>query len=360
MPFRGRQFLTRNHVFALSLAGLAVFAAFGVLGDRSNGFRLRWGPEFARFQPEDKNFFRYVGCASNPKKFVAPEHACSYGEGEARIAVVGDSHARALVYELSQAASKRGLKVTQFTYEGCPPILDVYRADQGTDHRCYEHNKATFEYLARKPELHYVVLVARWPLYLERARFDNGEGGVEKGQPTRLDLVANGTRLTTPEKERLAGLQQRMQRTIRSYAAAGKEVIVVQSVPEAGWYVPDYLMKLLSRHGTLAPADGSTSFAVYEARARHATEVFADLQGARNVVLVRPAQHLCNTVVPGRCVTHLNAVPLYRDADHLSNLGVRLIVEDIMRVIPQNALAAVHAPDKADTMPATRTDGALR
>lgn len=360
MPFRGRQLLTRKSVFAVSAAGLALFAGFGVLGDASSGFRMRWGPEFARFQPEDKNFFRYVGCASNPKKFIAPEQACSYGQGEARIAVVGDSHARAIVYELAQAAQKRGMKVTQFTYEGCPPILDVYRADQGSNHRCYEHNKATFEYLARNPGLEYVVLVGRWPLYLEGARFDNGEGGVEKGLPTRLDLVVDGKRATTAEEARLAGIQQRMARTIGSYVAAGKKVIVVQSVPEAGWHVPEYLMKALSRRGALAPADGSTSFAVYERRSRHAAEVFSGLQDQKNVVLVQPARHLCNIFVPGRCVTHLESVPLYRDADHLSNLGVHLIVEDIMRAIPQNAIAAAHNLHTPAPTTATSPDGAFR
>jgi peptidoglycan/LPS O-acetylase OafA/YrhL len=340
VPFRARKFLDRKHIFALSAAGLVFFAAFGALGEASSGFRMRWGPEFARFQPEDRNFFRYVGCASNPKKFIPPEKACAYGAGEPRIAVVGDSHARALVYELSEAARKRDFKVAQFTYEGCPPILDVYRADQETDHRCYEHNKATFDYLARTPGLQYVVLAARWPLYLEGARFDNKEGGVEKGQATRLDLVVNGTRVSTPGPGRIAGIQERMQQTIRAYVAAGKKVIVVQAVPEAGWYVPEYLTKVLSRRGVLSPADGSTSLAVYESRSRHAAEAFDGMSRQEGVAFVQPARHLCNTVVRGRCVTHLDAVPLYRDADHLSNLGVRLIVEDIMRNIRESPLNA--------------------
>jgi peptidoglycan/LPS O-acetylase OafA/YrhL len=357
-PFRRGQFLERERVFALSATGLAAFAVFGALGNASAGFGMRWGPEFARYQPENQNFFRYTGCASNPKRFIPPEQACSYGEGEARIAVVGDSHARALVYELSEAARKRGIKVTQFTYEGCPPILDVYRADQGIDHRCDENNRATFEYLARNRQLEYVVLASRWPLYLERGRFDNGEGGVDKGQPAVLDLVVDGKRQSSAEAQRVAGIQQRIRSTIAGYLAAGKKVIVVQPVPEVGWYVPDYLMKALSRKGALAPADASISLAAYQARSRRASEALAAVGSHEKLIFVQPARHLCNTVVPGRCVTHLDGVPLYRDADHLSNLGVHLIVEDILRHIPENTLAMRHEPHPRLSAAASGTNGA--
>ena len=346
-PFRDRRRYSRTSIFAFSAMGLVALTAFGMAGHLSDGFRSRWGAEFAEFQPENRNFFRYTGCASNPKKFIPPQEACSYGgDGEARIAVIGDSHARSLVYELSESAKKRGLKVTQFTYEGCPPILDVYRADQKDDHRCFENNKATFDYVAAHPSLEYVVLAARWPFYLERARFDNAEGGVEKGLPAVLDLVVDGVKQSSPEPQRVAGVQERMRATVMRYLAAGKKVIVVEPVPEVGWYVPDYLMKTLSRKGTLQQADGSTSYATYLARSKTARDTFEQLGKQENLLLVRPDQHLCNTAMPGRCITHLGSVPLYRDADHLSNAGVQMIVEDILREVSARGFVATPSPQR--------------
>ena len=55
---------------------------------------------------------------------------------------------------------------------------------------------------------------------------------------------------------------------------------------------------------------------------------------------------LCNTTMPGRCITHLGSVPLYRDADHLSNAGVQLIVEDILRELSARGFVAAQSPQR--------------
>jgi hypothetical protein len=39
---------------------------------------------------------------------------------------------------------------------------------------------------------------------------------------------------------------------------------------------------------------------------------------------------LCDTTQPGRCITYKDGSILYRDDDHLSNAGAKLILEEIV------------------------------
>ena len=38
----------------------------------------------------------------------------------------------------------------------------------------------------------------------------------------------------------------------------------------------------------------------------------------------------CKKILPDRCLVQFNYKPLYYDADHLSNFGAKLLVEEII------------------------------
>lgn len=53
----------------------------------------------------------------------------------------------------------------------------------------------------------------------------------------------------------------------------------------------------------------------------------------KNLIRVRPDKILCDTLIPGRCVTQIGNEVLYYDDDHLSNKGAQLVIDEAMKFI---------------------------
>jgi hypothetical protein len=117
---------------------------------------------------------------------------------------------------------------------------------------------------------------------------------------------------------------------VKEFLNAGKRIVLVYPVPEVGWPVPDMAAKQIFLTGK--PADDiSTDYGVQKKRNAPATAVLDALGDHPNILRVRPDRILCDTFIKGRCIAHLNGVPLYYDSQHLTNAGARFIAAKIAR-----------------------------
>ena len=261
--------------------------------------------------------------------------------------VLGDSHLKRLLVPLLEQLERRGGTLVPLTMNGCIYVVGVDRLTDGTTHPCTsELNRrrraavlARLAPLARAApiareapiEAPIVVLGGRLQWYLEEVPFDNREGGRE----SRIDwprLVPAGGGWDERAPVDTIGLHFR--ETVDDLLRHGLRVVLVYPIPEVGWDVPAALALRMSEStgaaGRLADLDLSTDYGVFLERTASAYRVLDGVPDHPRLVRVLPERLLCNSTKEGRCVTHGDREVYYRDDDHLSLAGSRLLVSAIV------------------------------
>ncbi len=318
-PFRDRNRISTPFMLRSVAVACVVLVAFFAASRTTRGFDYRF-PKGEFFASSGSGVaLANQGCRRD--KFEPWDKACVFGAGVPRVAIVGDSHAAAMVGPLAMALQTRSISLVDLHVTGCLPVRNFLRANTGD--RCRRQDDA-FDYLIRSPQIDTVVIVARWATKFENSRFNNKEGGIEFGSDTQLypDVARIGRPITIDEA---------LIEIVAELGKAGKKIVIVYPIPEVGWDVPNYMSKLKQRG--LLKDDISTSYDVFRERTRR---VYAALDGLPDTVVtgrVYPETHFCNTVRPGRCMASLGFKALYNDTNHLSGMGATFVAESIVEKI---------------------------
>jgi peptidoglycan/LPS O-acetylase OafA/YrhL len=309
-PFRGRSVVTRKQVFTFAWMSSASIIVLGLLAQPAASLPQRLSPEMLQAEAWSKDI-NPRACVAKRNKKLKP---CYYGpRGPRSVVLVGDSHGEAVANALAEQLAPSGVSLVSWTMSGCPPLPGTYRVG----YKCSEQNSQIHAYLESGDSPQTVVLVARWTLHINGDRFDNGEGGVEFGEPAvNIPVGAGDDFVRSPDRvERLAGIWKK---SVMDLLAMGKRVVLVYPIPEVGWDVPRRLAQLMRAHpGRNEPI--TTSYDVFTARSRNAYVALDSIGNPPNLVRVRPAEVFCNSFMAGRCVAAINGIPLYRDDDHVNN-----------------------------------------
>jgi peptidoglycan/LPS O-acetylase OafA/YrhL len=244
--------------------------------------------------------------------------------------LVGDSHAEAIQLALEEALVARGRSAYAFTTGGCTPIAGVALDAAAVFEPCLQMNRYIVDRFLQDHRIATILLMSRWTAHWAGAPFDNGEGGVEPrlfpgSEGAVLTGVSAGARTT--DKSAIATIY----RDAIAALAARARVVLIYPVPEAGWDVPAMIAEHYARGAPIPPDAASVSAATFRRRNAPIHALFDGI--ATPVMRIRPDHLFCDTVVPGRCVTHQGGTPLYYDDDHLSDAGARLVVNDVMKAI---------------------------
>lgn len=331
-PFRDRsrwtfkKIIGSASVVSLLFIGLGVFLHFtNGLQNQASALTLNLIKATESINPRQKE------CEAGPGHYIAPSKACALGDqnAEARIALIGDSHADALFDSLDKTLKKNNKKSLFLSYAACPPITGLTLLTAPQTHLCREYNDDVFSFLIQSNQIETIVMAARWTIYIEGNRFNNGQGGSEFGSfipATVFDKIAESKN----ENERQKFVAQAYQSSVLKLLNKGKKVILIYPTPEVGWNVPEYLFKSVhvwQKKLTLDSA--STDFAVYQKRNQKALAALDAIGDHPNLIRIYPEKIFCNSVVPNRCVTHENGIPFYYDDNHLTQLGASKIIEQI-------------------------------
>lgn len=328
-PFRRANLVGRRAIFTFSAAGIAAFLAFAGASQATKGFAFRIPAEALRLaQAADDKNPRVDECVSGSHRYLPPAQSCVIGDGSNVVGVLfGDSHADAMAHALGQALTREKLGLRLVWYSSCPPVPGVQHPSKGLDHRCADYVREALDLLKADPKLVNVVLMARWPAYLEGTMFDNGEGGVEGRDPLTVDGVEYRGK-TRSEAERRAFLAGRYADAVRALLAMGKRVVLVEPVPEMGRQTPNAMAK--SQMMGLADKAVSSASDVVRARFAATLAAFAGLGDAPELRRVRPQEIFCDTFVKGRCVGADGDKVFYFDDNHLSGAGAALVAPHIV------------------------------
>ncbi len=338
-PFRDKTFLSRSQVFVSSALVGGLLIVLGLFGHFNEGFSDRV-PSWAHsaINPKKSNWSLLNNC-NNPIQSFPDISICKLGSDKSdfKIALWGDSHAEAIVSAFDNKLKELEISGGFIRNKYCGAIAGISTTKDINDvSRCERSQDALIAYL-KTLDLQDIIILNRWTLQTlpvdgidESSFFDNHEGGVEAFPDMQTYTLNNAGVFTTNYKDKSKAVIKFIER----FSDSGAQVVVIGAIPEVGWDVSQYNMKVILQTGRI-PEFISTSYNRYLERNQFIINTLSDINN-KLVHVVDPALIFCNNELVGRCVAQVEKTPLYYDNDHLSMAGANLLIEDVFNVIPNN------------------------
>lgn len=330
-PFRNGQLNTKQVYSILLCVSLLVIIACLTIKLKA-GFPERLPPIVAS---ASSSIERTTQCFTPEKCVYNPEQDKS-------IFMLGDSHMMGMETSFLDYAMNHGFTLTTLNRSECQytPNLDRLDRETGKAHKC----SANFQDYRRNNLLNappsIVVIGGRLATLLNEDYFDNQEGGREsdieetfKGGLQQRVLQYKDTPMIS-KSERVNATINEYQKGILELAEYGHQVVLIYPIPEVGWDVPKHLMKQLRGiphhkfNEILNETPITTSSEVYHKRQKSSFAVLDEIQHP-NIHRVYPHEIFCDSSITKRCITHDQKNLYYKDDDHLSLHGSKLLMKKI-------------------------------
>jgi peptidoglycan/LPS O-acetylase OafA/YrhL len=267
----------------------------------NNGFKSRFDDNINMMDTAlntHSNVLRSECHSSLSDAKIKPNKDCLIGDKSSPIKglLLGDSHANHNTGFLDVIAKKEGVNIQDYTLDRCPPIIDLYWGkSEYKAKECKARNDIGMEH-AISNDFDFIVLSASWPNERSSMIFNENKGGFLAGKDIEYELTT------------------KVEETINFYHKNKMKVIVITDAPFINNNKPNCPLKKELFNDSL---DCSTS----DSRNVFLDKVFKSLElKYDNLLVVEPRDLVCEK---GICQLSLNGVPLYRDADHLNDLGSR-------------------------------------
>lgn len=244
---------------------------------------------------------------------------CSFGEGEVRAILVGDSHASMLLTSMLDALGETAsVSIIAASYTSCPTVFGIELVNQQL--RCREFNDFITKQLESLPGVP-IIVSNRLSAYIFG---DHKPESPTHGVPSILIRE-------TPagESDSVASIFADRLLSTACQLAAEREVYWIQPIPEMPVDVPRWMARQALISGTVT----NVSTPIDSVRERHAfaNQVLETAVANCGIRLLDPLPLLCDD---SRCSGSLGGVPLYYDEHHLSEIGNKRltpIFESILR-----------------------------
>lgn len=339
LPFRNSHIIKKQTLYKVMGVMALVLVLFGVFGRKTDGYRLafRLDPNIMKIEAQNLEVFEanVKKCWKSIDENPDVGAACKFGltNFNPSVALVGDSHAGALLRELDLYSQKNNISAVGYTYRSCPPLFNTLPIPYtNSDMTCSRLRESFFSNLGNSNTPQTLIVSARWANLVEQKKFDNKEGGKEFGEDWVWDIGSQ------KDKDYTVLMQKKIIDSVNLMLKNGHKVVLVYPIPEVGWDVPSRLAKIYKVQGRLQPRDGSTSYQTYIDRNKNAYHALNSIKDHVNLIRFKPSDILCNTYVQDRCIVHINSMPLYFDDDHLSDLGARMMINGIFRELHRHKM----------------------
>ncbi|WP_377194751.1 acyltransferase family protein [Ruegeria meonggei] len=315
-PFRipaGKGGFSRGRIFAGAGIGAALILGLAVTLVAKEGVPSRVPAELAAKMNKFKESHYLMDAC---RRWVEGEEPCKIGapvqaEAGPRVVVWGDSHAGSLLPGINSWLKDNGIPGKAFVKFGCPALLGVRRADMAPVHGCDTYNEMVARYIEQLPDLDAVVVASRWALATEGVRVSGEEG--------KSAVLAASDERPTGIADNPKHVEQGLKRLLQRLRGRGIEVLIVGSIPEIGFNVPDALAGSAAFGTRLRVPPSREEF---DHRNTRSYAILAAAGREFGVALARPADILCEEF----CRIQLDGRPVYRDDDHLSEFGANWIM----------------------------------
>ena len=280
----------------------ALLILISITGIYYDGYKQRFSPTIVNMEKALKTYSsesRKMCHASYRRSEELPINECVFGESpneNVDLFVFGDSHANHLIPMFESLAKDAGIKGQDYTLDRCLPIFNL---NWGSNHHkaelCRKRNDTAAKHIQNN-NFNYVALAASWPDIETRRIFTN-------------ERVENNT-----EKERL--ITQKLTNTLQLIIDSGARPILIEDTPTLGGKSPKCPIKKSIFNENLNCDIKLQPNKLFGTLISEMKEKFPQL------IVIQPSQLFCNDL---QCKMMIGDTPLYRDDDHLNEVGASLI-----------------------------------
>ena len=347
-PFRNKNITTLKNLsfYLLSIVLILLFLSFNT--SKHNGYSNLVPDYFKEFKINDKSgnpLFKKLRKKEDVEKIDSTNK--SKNPFFDTVLMIGDSHAGDFEDDMKKVLSKRETNLINLSY------LNIFSLDFTNVRPNGEKRfiKDEFDEILNEQNVSTIILMSRFPFYWHKSGFDSEQGadGIEIATawaPVPYFLDKNNKRLE--EKNRKEMIEKSFNESLIKILNMNINVIIVYPVPEVGLWVPDTLAgRILPRLKIKSMLDNfldDTSFinlpktkyltTSYDLYLKRNKEVFKMLDKTQhpNLYRIYPHKKLCDYQIKNRCITHTKNNIYYRDHNHLSIDGRKLIIPEFIDV----------------------------
>jgi peptidoglycan/LPS O-acetylase OafA/YrhL len=319
-PFRTGARIPRGAIFRFSTVSLAGLAVLGAAGQFSRGYGFR--PQMQQVAIDIPNV-RMVHCFNSGLRTVAQIRAgdiCTVGGEVIQAAIIGDSHAGALLDSLGGIARSDNRGFWTFTDGYCPPVIGFVLNKYGS--ACGEKIEASFEKIVENDAIRNVILVANWGIYTQGYRDQLSPSAATLYGVRYKDVSRN------PEL-----LKEALEDTVAYLGENGKAVYIVGPVPEFSAQVYDYVEKSYLFGREIDRDDLGVTRANYDRRNAEAFRVLSSVEGAHLI----PIQDLFCDDTMCRAISETGE-PLFSDTNHVNRTGADMVSKVVYQTLAAGRL----------------------
>lgn len=268
--------------------------AFALIGIQQQGFSNRFDSTVV-MQEQAVNSFanesRPLCHASLRNSADLPNESCTFGDKTTppKLFVFGDSHANHIVPFLDVLTKDANMTGQDYTLDRCLPITNVsWGSNQFKANQCIARNNQALEHI-KAQNFDYVVIAASWP-EIATKRIVGATDNSEKRRILLSNLVSMLTEITN----------------------TGAIPVMIADTPVLQGKSPKCVIKKQLYNDALNCDISPNKNQLFAELAQVAKRQFKQL------LVIEPQQVMCNN---GNCKIELNNIPLYRDEDHLNEVG---------------------------------------
>jgi peptidoglycan/LPS O-acetylase OafA/YrhL len=297
--FRIQNKENNQSIFKASFAVMVLGGLFFAGVNFTNGFEYRLSKE----QQAVINVKRWADFPGTCSKTQREDryYDCEFGDDNVKpdVFLWADSHGQTLVWEIDKLATKLGRSVLSVTKGGCPPIINAVPTNTNIEKDvCLQSQQKAFDLIANSAEIKTVVLASRWRGYMSKNMdaFDSTNAVINSPQNFEYVFASSVSQLL----------------------ALGKRVIIIDSIPEPGFRVPERLTRTV----ILGQDQPQTFFAE-----PHSIQVLLKKYqvSVENIIFIEPYDSLC---LESQCDLMNHGQVLYFDSNHLSDAGVGMFLNE--------------------------------
>ncbi len=223
----------------------------------------------------------------------------------------GDSHARSLAYGINEETNNRKIKGILASMSSTPPIIESFSNELNAE---AEYNKNILEYILKSDSLKTVILACKWNYYIN-LQSTNANKTMNTNTPNSFIFFHS------------------LKKTIDRLLVAGKNVVIVNSIPKLKFDIKFILPKIkyehffnISQSSYLMSENDykkwNTDFNIF-------LNTFKKGERSSQFFIVYPEEVLSKH---GMMIAFHESLPLYRDDNHLSIIGSLIVSKNICKI----------------------------
>lgn len=324
VPFRRKDLGDLKKIVLLG-GGVAVVGIVSFLVILGSGFPSRLGPHALKAVLAAKDIDPLRDECFGTKE----RGGCTFGDQSLAVSyiVVGDSHAAALRPAISASSLVEGERGTLYWMKACPLLDGSRRVDHSSQKECGSFKENVWKIIEGDRSIETVFLGGRWPYQVT--------GTLPESGGSLMTFMEDDITETHSKKENELVFMRSLRRTVDRLAGMGKKVVIIGSVPEAGFNVPESIAmaRYFGRHDK-----ARVRFKVSGDRASYSDKLI--MNSLPKTTRFYPV--LGAFCYEEWCEFEKNGTPLFYDSNHLSYFGALNFIAPVLSLENQKMLFELH------------------